>query len=439
MSENVTHRNLLREIEQERSEEVKDILDRVPASFSTAIIVFLFFIFGVLVILGFVINYPDVITGQATLNASRPAVKVVMPSSGKLMLDGLKQKKLVKEGDLLAVVENGAFVTDVQVAKQLVNSFNPFSASFSCSTSINVPETLKLGEINVPYYQFRNALIAYQNACDNDAHQQQINQAILSLQEQRESLRQARRIMKTLDQTLSISHLSLQRDSVLFASGAISQEQLEKRLERFLQVKHSHQIGEADVMKSKASITALIGKADQLRIEQDKHFIELKMSIVNAYTNLVASIENWERKYAMIAPISGRVEFLQFWSNNQYVYSDTEVFSVIPDDNPSKVEVILPSDGVGKVKKGQTVYVKLEDYPSREFGYLEGAVSDIFLTKLNTKEGNVTLVHVHLTNGNITNYGIKVALKHGMNSTIEIITEEKRLIHRLFERIKYIL
>ena len=38
---------------------------------------------------------------------------------------------------------------------------------------------------------------------------------------------------------------------------------------------------------------------------------------------------------------------------------------------------ILPAQGIGQVKTGQDVKVRLDNYPDREFGYLTGKVHDV--------------------------------------------------------------
>ena len=55
----------------------------------------------------------------------------------------------------------------------------------------------------------------------------------------------------------------------------------------------------------------------------------------------------------------------------------TEVFSILPTDNPILGQVYLPSQGAGKVEAGQEVIIKLDNYPYIEYGSINGKVKTI--------------------------------------------------------------
>ncbi len=153
---------------------------------------------------------------------------------------------------------------------------------------------------------------------------------------------------------------------------------------------------------------------------------------------LSTMIESWEKKYVIQSPIQGLLEYTQFLSSNQYITMDTDLFSIMPKEHITEVEVLLPSDGVGKIEIGQKAVIKLTDYPSKEYGDLSGYVSEISLSKINTEDGNLSLIKVQLENGGLTNYGRSINLHSGMPATVDIITENRRLISRIFDRLKYI-
>ena len=93
---------------------------------------------------------------------------------------------------------------------------------------------------------------------------------------------------------------------------------------------------------------------------------------------------------------------------------------------------LVPLYGSGKVKKGQTVNIKLEGFPYQEFGMLIGKVENISLTPRN----NFYHVEVSLTNGLTTSYNKKLEFKNEMSGVAEIITEDLRVIERLFHQLR---
>ena len=81
-----------------RSEELDEIIDRMPMAFgkwvALAVIVFaaLFLLFG------WIIKYPDMVTGQIKINAN-PTVRLVANSTGNLLLLSHKAQEEVKKGE----------------------------------------------------------------------------------------------------------------------------------------------------------------------------------------------------------------------------------------------------------------------------------------------------------------------------------------------------
>ena len=155
------------------------------------------------------------------------------------------------------------------------------------------------------------------------------------------------------------------------------------------------------------------------------------------------AIKKWEQTYVFITPISGRIDFLSFLKNDDFIESGQEMFKIIPDKNEIIGQVNLPELGSGKVKIGQNVIIKLDNYPYNEYGSLKGKVSRISLATNeqtlsdNQNKVNAYLVQVRLTDGLKTNYGTVLNFHAEAKGTAEIITEDRRLIERFFDNLKY--
>ena len=103
--------------------------------------------------------------------------------------------------------------------------------------------------------------------------------------------------------------------------------------------------------------------------------------------------------------------------------------------------MLLPASGAGKVKVGSRVVIKLENYPYNEFGSVEGLVGTISLIsqQLNVEQNkmNMYLVAVDLPHGLTTNYGRVLDFKYEIGGVADIIVQERRLIERLFDNLRY--
>lgn len=70
----------------QRTEEVQDIIDRMPSKFGNYTMYIIIFIVSLLFIFGFLIKYPDIVTGKITINTASQSVKLVANSTGKIHL-----------------------------------------------------------------------------------------------------------------------------------------------------------------------------------------------------------------------------------------------------------------------------------------------------------------------------------------------------------------
>ena len=156
----------------------------------------------------------------------------------------------------------------------------------------------------------------------------------------------------------------------------------------------------------------------------------LLKGVIQSFNQLKKAIKDWERLYVLKSNINGNVSFLNYWNINQTVNQGDLVFTIIPSENSSFVAKLkTPSQNSGKIKIGQTVNIKLENYPDTEFGVLNGTVKNISL--IPDAEG-FYFVDVELPSKLITSYNKEIDFKQEMRGTAEIITEDLRLIERFF-------
>ena len=107
-----------------RSEEVQEILTRVPhwlIRWGSGVIL------GILIMLLFVswlVKYPDVVSSQIVITTAVPPQKLVAKTSGKIEAILVKNKSAVAENTPLAVIENAANYNDVFLLKSIVDTID---------------------------------------------------------------------------------------------------------------------------------------------------------------------------------------------------------------------------------------------------------------------------------------------------------------------------
>lgn len=80
--------------------------------------------------------------------------------------------------------------------------------------------------------------------------------------------------------------------------------------------------------------------------------------------------------------------------------------------------------------------IKVESYPSNEFGYLAGTVS--YISNIPNRRDSF-LIKVDLPRGLETNYGKTIFFRNGLTAGAEIITDSRRLFDRLTGQLKQVL
>jgi multidrug efflux pump subunit AcrA (membrane-fusion protein) len=86
---------------------------------------------------------------------------------------------------------------------------------------------------------------------------------------------------------------------------------------------------------------------------------------------------------------------------------------------------------MGKVAVGQRVHVKLDGYPFHEYGVLVGAVQSISPLS----QGDAYLLQVTFGDELRTSFGRALELKDGMQGNADIVTDDARLLERIFRHV----
>lgn len=178
--------------------------------------------------------------------------------------------------------------------------------------------------------------------------------------------------------------------------------------------------------------TLQTGKQKEL-LELDNAVAQQKSGALQALQTLRSGIETWKQSYVLYAPVAGRLSFAEPWQEQQNVTTGQEMITVEPDGLKFRGLVRVSQGNLGKIAEGQIVLVKLEGYPYREYGMLEGK-----LTQLSPTPGKDSVYwgYVDLPKGLSTRYGKELDYKNGMKGTADIITRDRRLAERLFATVR---
>lgn len=175
-----------------------------------------------------------------------------------------------------------------------------------------------------------------------------------------------------------------------------------------------------------------------LASERENKIEEIRLNIIENIAKLKAQISDWENKYVIKAAFSGTIEYLDFLNDNDFVNAGKELIEIMPFSDNFIANIYLSNINSGKLRKGQLVRIKLEDFPYTEYGLLEGSVADFSSTQIIDKQNKVQslLVNVNFSKILKTDQGYLLPKKNRMKGAAEIITFDRNLFEKIFSKIQ---
>ena len=417
----------------DRSELVEEILGTVPSAFIRGGSTFFLIFIGLLLFLTYLIKYPDIMLSRIVITTPSPPVRVMARANGRISDLKVTNSQAVQQGDVLAVLENTANEEDILILENYLRAIQTVERPEGLS-AVSIPQKLKLGRLQNQYASFsqntKDILYFFKTRQNLDGNIQSIQQQITHYQELNISLKTQEDV---LAQEVSLAKEDYERNKKLFASGVTSQLSLEKSEAFYLQYKRQKDALKSQLINNNILVERLKSQINQMGYDRNDREVDKFLTIKENIQSLQSAIELWKQTYLIRAPISGTISMTSFWNENQYVTTGEEVLSVIPEASENVFgKVAMPEQNSGKVEIGQNVIIKLDGYPFREFGTIKGRVRRVSKVARN----NLFYVDVELPEGLQSTHKKRIAFVQEMQGTAEIVTEDLRLMERIFYQIR---
>ncbi len=413
-------------IDEIRSEEVQEILSAVPnwtirwgISLILGLIVMLFFI-------SWFIKYPDIAEGQVVLTTKTPPANLISQSNGYIEEIYLANESEVQIGEIVASIKNPIRKSSLDTVLDLLKERNK-------ATLISQLQQIKrVGELQFEINNLINNLIESENLEEAEFYDKDIENIAdqISHNERLEGI--TKQEMNLLKLELNNAKIKYEADSSLFADSIISKIEFYKNQSEYFNKKQQlisikktyvqYKISSSNLRQQKNDIQR--GRLDLIR--------QVENNIESAKKNIKAFNDSWQESYILRAPQSGKIVYLSNLNQNDFVTAQQALFSVIPKNESYLAIMKLKDQAFGKIQKGQKVRMKFANYPYQEYGQLLGSVKEI--SSIPSEQGY--FVKVNLTNGLTTTYQKTIRYQPEMLGSGEIITEDLRVLQRLFNNFK---
>jgi len=428
-------------INEIRSDVVQEILTYPPNWMIRWGISLLFLLFAMVVGISWFIKYPDIIKGSVILTTEIPPIKLVCKSSGQL------QKIYALEGE---VVQKGAFIAKIEshvsdnAIVYLQNKLTSLAVLLTTDTlksthTIEFADAhLVFGEMQSEYNQLKSLVKSYEALKTNLFKEGTLSNLLKKIEYYERLSAISKRQGIVFEKVLLNAKQKFNADKILYEKEVISKMDFFRFESKWLGIQQEEENLKKEYVQNIITISEYDKQWRDLSNDFSEKERELKVGIQAGIFNLYNAIHSWKRNHILIAPFSGSVSYLHNLAQNQFVQSGTPLFAIVPDNNSYVGYIKIPTQGFGKVKRGQQVHIKLDHYPSHEYGQVNGQVIDVTQMSNSDSAGNNAkyLAKIILTNDLISTYQKTLEFKPEMSGTAEIVTDDLRLMQRIFSQIR---
>jgi multidrug resistance efflux pump len=412
--------------------EVEDILGRVPGWITRNGILLFFIVLALLLFGSWVFRYPDVKRARIVVTSVNPPADLKARTTGTIMRLFVQNNEEVREGQVLAMLENPASYEDVV---RLKNSLKFLDTIDIHDIANDLPElrNAELGTIQTDYSLFLKAYRDYMEFLRIDYHQRRIATARSELEKQRALSRTLTDRSSIQEESYEMVSRQFDRDVTLYEQGVIATSNLEESRSAMLVEQNKLQEIRSSLAENNISIARTENDIVDLELKQQEESSGMISTLEESLNNLKASISSWEQNFLLVAPVSGSVTATRFWSVNQNVQAGEKVLTIVPAESGSLLgKISLPLEGAGKVKVGAQVNIQFDNYPHLEYGMVRGTVSNIPAVP----DEDFYTVEVEFPEGLRTYYDIPIQFSQNMQGNAEIFTDKKRMLMRVLNPIR---
>jgi multidrug resistance efflux pump len=423
-TEHIDQQNILY---QTRSEEVQEIMGRMPSWIVRYGIMLAGAILCLLLFGAYYIRFPDKASANIVITSSNPPVKIIAEKGGRINSFALKQNDSVTEGQTLLELDNMASYTDVDRLRNVLKTQFK-NNTYNLTGGVNY----KLGDLQTDFTQLVSSIEEWQYFVQNDNSYLGIAQLEKQIAENNKLTNQLFSNETKIRENTNIDKKIYEADSRLYNKNAITENEYLLSKKNWIDQQMNLNNNKNNIVGNTIKQSELRKNILDIKQEKQKMLAEYKRNINLKIQGLLQKIEEWERINIIKTPTTGRVNLYSIWKENQYVQPGQSIMLVVPTTEPPVAKGVMPISSSGKVKIGQKILINLSSHPQNEFGFIEGVISFISSAPLDS----VYAFDVKLTNGLVTNANKTIFQQPIMYGSAEILTGDKNLLERLFEKIK---
>jgi len=418
-----------------RSEEIQEILGKPPSKFISWSTSVAFFAVLAMVYGSFIIEYPDTVTDDISVTAFDPP-RSMFADEFKVIEEILVEDEDEVEADqTLAVYQSDGEFGDVMTLENYLIQYNHIEEPEKL-LDLKIPADLVLGQLQDAVFLFKEKQRLLQSDLEIDTEVDEVNtrQIDRQIKQLRSSVNNLKKQKARLEEEIELAEQTLKRNQNLNKQGRMGIEVVRSAKAELLAKERSMSSVNNSLNENRTQISLLKGRKNSPGITSEKEISDSKIKLEESFKTLKRFVTEWKKENILTSPIYGIVLIKDGIGDNQAVREGTELMTIVPTESKeTHGKMNIPVEGSGKLAVGQRVVINFYSYPADEFGFFEGTLTRIGKIP---DEGKIPL-EISFEEGNLlssTNKTIEVTQE--MKGTATIITEQKKYVERLIERIR---
>lgn len=236
--------------------------------------------------------------------------------------------------------------------------------------------------------------------------------------------------------TMEIQTERLRNAEQLLQQGTTSRAAFLDVQQTFTELERQRDVYLAELDQKTAERAALESERRRTVADLKNTLAERKIQIEARLATLTEEAKTASRRVAstmLLAPTAGVVDQLSVYTIGGIAEAGTELLRVVPTEIAVEIEGTFSNSGIGFLAEGQKANIRLDAYPSERFGFLKARVTDIAADSAEVADKQwAYIVRITPDQAFLTAGDDSFSLRPGMTATIDVTTDERRIISYFF-------
>lgn len=396
-----------------------------------------FFISFVLLIIGIfsvvvLVDTAEKLHGNIIITSLNPPVPVMASVDGIIHKVMVTDKTMVEKDQLLAQIELEMDVTALEALADRLDHLKDYERDPRAVLRelANLPEME--GELEIITLALQQEIRNFLQVREDPLFDKRRSTYQEQLQYRKKLAGLLEEEYKSKEKAHVLEESQFEISQSLFDSGLVSKVQYFDAQKRLLNTEFEVQNQKAEMERNNLDVEDIKNNIHTLEIDYQRDLKNVREKIDELLLDLHSLVHSMEHMYNLRAPTAGLLEYFEILDAGQMIGTQDPMFIITPEENRTIGQMSVPESNTAELEIGKPVRVKLNKYPFKDWGILEGEISSMTNVPI---QGQYRM-KVSFPKGFVTTYDRKLAFTNQLEGKAEIILNKRSFFDRIFSQIR---